>query len=46
MDDMIFDSIRDLVKCCKKSKIAKKLDLYQKSKCTFLNSFQEELQLN
>ena len=40
------DSIRDLVKCCKKEQNCKKLDLYQKSKCTFLNSFQEALQLN
>ena len=30
----------------KRAKLQKKLDLFQKSKCTFLNSFQEALQLN
>ena len=46
MDDMILTQSETLSNVAKKSKIAKKLDLYQKSKCTFLNSFQEALQLN
>ena len=43
---MILTQSETLSNVAKKSKIAKKLDLYQKSKCTFLNSFQEALQLN
>ena len=46
MDDMILTQSETLSNVAKNSKIAKKLDSYQKSKCTFLNSFQEALQLN